>query len=535
LSPDGSAVVFGQIDDGGVDRLWLRSFDSFTPHALAGTEGAKYAFWSPDSRHIGFYLGGRLKRLEVASGRIQPIGGEGGLIPRGASWGTNGEILFAPHSNTGVWVIDANGGTARQVTTPDPDIPDSSHRWPHFLPDGDHFLFLLWTNDQSALEEHGGVYLASISGNQQPVRLVPNASGMAYAKPGYLLVMQEDNLMAIPFDAEKREVRGAATVLAGGVLLSSNSGHAVFSVSSEGTLVYSRGRDSIPPTTFVWYDREGGQTATPIEPTPFLDGLRLSSDATRAVARLPGSTGDGEIWMLDLLRGVRTRISPSAPFDYSQPALSPGGDRVLYGSPKNGKWDFYLRHTDGSGVEESFLRDDEDKNLYDWSRDGNRIIFWHNSSGIATSNLWIYDARTQQSEILIEGDPMYFDARFSPDGNYVAYASDESGRYEVFVQKIEDGARSQVSTGGGARPHWRDDGRELVYFDLDRHMMAVSVDPGANEQKLRLGAPKELFSLDREPVDGDAAGDHTRFLFGFTDQQVSEPLHVILNWDAGLQ
>lgn len=237
--------------------------------------------------------------------------------------------------------------------------------------------------------------------------------------------------------------------------------------------------------------------------------------------------------MFDMLRGVRRRISTPAAFDYSLPVLSADGDRVLYGSPESGKWDFYVRNSDGSGVEESFLHDDRDKNLYDWSRDGNRIVFWPDSSGIGSSDLWIYDARTQQSEVLIEGTPMYFDARFSPDGNYVAYASDESGRNEVFVQTIEGGARLQVSTGGGARPHWRDDGRDLVYFDLNRRMMAVSVGPGVNG--LKLGTPTELFTLDRDPVDGDVAGDHTRFLFAFTDQQASEPLHVILNWDAGLQ
>ena len=531
-SPDGRFVVFGRTDDDGVSRLWLRPFDNFEPRALPGTEGANYAFWSPDSRHIGFYRGGRLKRIEMSSGRIQPVGGEGAFIPRGASWGTNGQILFAPNSNTGIWIIDAAGGEARQLTAPDPDIADASHRWPHFLPDGDHYLYLLWTNNLTALEQYGGVYLASISGDTEPVRLVANTSSMAYAPPGYLLVVQEENLMAIPFDATQGELSGAASVIAGDVQFSNNSGYAAFSVSAEGTLVYAQGDTTTPPATFVWYDRDGNRSAASIEPTPLMGWLRLSSDATRAISIMPSATGDGELWLIDLLRGVRTRLSPVAPFAYRTPVLSADGERVLYISPANGTWDLYLRNADGSGTEQPFLQDDADKVLYDWSRDGNRALYWPAGAHSRSSDLWIYDSRTQQSEVLIEGAPSFTEARFSPDGRHVTYMADDSGRMEVFLQAIDGGARSQVSTGGGSFPHWRDDGREIVYLDPDLRVMAVSVDPGTSE--LTLGRPQELFILDRGALGADAAGDHSRFLFAFTDQQESQPLHVILNWDAGL-
>jgi hypothetical protein len=510
--------------------LWLRPLNAFEGRPLTGTEGAKYAFWSPDSRHIGFYLDGRLKRVEVASGRIQPIGGEGGFTPRGASWGTSGQVVFTPNSNTGVWIIDAAGGTARQITTPDPDIADCSHRWPYFLPDGEHFLYLLWTNDLTALEQHGGVYLASISGDTEPVRLVSDASAMAYAPPGYLLVMQENNLMAVPFDADNLEVRGEAAVIASGVLFSNNSGHAAFSVSSEGTLIFARGIGSVPPATFVWYDRDGTETATPLEPTPLLGDLRLSSDATRAVALMPSDSGDAAIWVIDLLRGVRTRLTPPAPHSYASPVLSADGDRVLYGSPENGTYDVYLRNIDGSGNQQPFLLTDEDKIVFDWSRDGNRILFSPTVRG--TLDLWIYDSQTQTSEVLIEGDPTYSGARFSPDGRHVAYMADDSGRMEVFIQAIDGGARGQVSITGGTDPHWRDDGREIFYVDLDRRGVTVSVDLGASG--VTLGTPTFLFTLDRTIVAGDAADDLTRFLFATTDEQDSAPLHVILGWHDGL-
>jgi serine/threonine protein kinase len=530
VSPDGNSVVFGQISDDGLSRLWLRPLDSFEARALPGTENANYAFWSPDSRHIGFYLDGRLKRMELASGRIQPIGGEAAEFPRGASWGPNGQILFTPNSNTGVWIIDAAGGTPRQITTPDPDIVDSSHRWPHFLPDGDHFLFLLWTNDFTALEQSGGVYLGSISGDTEPVRLVPDASSMAYAPPGYLLVMQENNLMAVPFDADKREVHGEATVVASEVLFSNNSGHAAFSVSSEGALVYASGNATVPPATFVWYDREGNETPTPIEPTPFLDDLRLSKDASRAVALMPDTTGDAAIWVLDMVRGVPSRLTPPAPFSYTSPVLSADADQVLYVSPESGTWDIYLRKADGSGSEQPFVQTDEDKELFDWSRDGQRVLYWPN--GVTGSDLMIYDVQTQQSEVIVEGDRIFTEGRFSPDGRHIAYVANDSGRIEVFVQTIDGSARGQVSTSGGTGMHWRDDGREILYLDPERRVMAVSVDFEASE--MTLGTPRALFTLGPKVVAIDAAGDHQRFLGATVDRVDSEPLHVILGWHAGL-
>jgi Tol biopolymer transport system component len=245
---------------------------------------------------------------------------------------------------------------------------------------------------------------------------------------------------------------------------------------------------------------------------------------------MPSATGDAAVWVVDLLRGVRTRLTPPAPYSYTAAVLSADGNRVLYVSPETGTWDLYVRNVDGSGNQQPFLLTDRDKVVYDWSRDGSRILF--SATGGGTSDLWIYDSQTQTSEVLIEGDPTYVGARFSPGGRHVAYMTDESGRMEVFIQTIDGGARAQVSTAGGAGPHWRDDGREIVYVDPDWRMMAVSVDLGANG--VTLGTPSFLFALDRTVVSADAAGDHKRFLLAITDEQDSAPLHVILGWQAGL-
>ncbi len=530
LSPDGNSVVFGQLGEDGVSRLQLQPLDSFETRELAGTENATGVFWSPDSKHIGFYLDGRLKRMELASGRIQPIGGEAAQFPRGASWGANGQVIFAPNSNTGIWIVDAAGGTPRQITTPDPDIVDGSHRWPCFLPDGEHFLFLLWTNDFTALEEFGGVYLGSISGDTEPVRLVPDTSSMAYAPPGYLLVMQETNLMAVPFNADKRRVHGEAAVVASEVMYSTNSGNAAFSVSAEGSLVYVRGSAEIPPATFAWYDREGNESPTPLEPTPLTGGLQLSQDGRRAVALLPDATGDSAVFVLDLVRGVPSRLTPPAPFSYQDPVMSADGEHVLYVSPESGTWDIYLRKADGSGGQQTFFQTNMDKRLFDWSRDRRWVLHW--PVGVVGDDLHIYDAETRESEMVVEGGGLFIDGRFSPDGRHIAYVVDDSGRPEVFIQTIDGGARGQVSTSGGTAVHWRDDGREVLYTDPERRLMAVSVEFGENG--MTLGTPRELFALDPEIVSIDASGDHQRFLGALVDQVAGEPLHVVLGWDEDL-
>jgi dipeptidyl aminopeptidase/acylaminoacyl peptidase len=354
---------------------------------------------------------------------------------------------------------------------------------------------------------------------------------MAYAPPGELLAMQGDNLIAVPFDLDSYEVGGGGVVVANGVLHSRNNGYAAFSVSSEGTLVYARAGMINLPSTLQWFDRAGESTPVPIEPAPFFGWLRLAPDGKRAAATLPGTTGDGEVWIVDLVRGVRTRLTPSAPWEFGRPIWSPAGDRVLFTSPKLGSTDFFVRNADGSGDEQAVLTDKQDKQSYDWAPDGRQIAYWPIGAGALTADLWIHDLETKESAVVIAGEPSYVDACFSPDSRYLAYASDESGRPEIFVQEIKGGARSQVSTGGGGHPHWSADGREIVYLDPENRMVAVAVDiTGA----VTLGTPRVLFTVDKRIVGFDATADHSRFLFATRDDTASEPLHVVLNWHADL-
>jgi hypothetical protein len=536
ISPDGKTLVFGLVGDAGQTTLWARSLDDFTARPLENTQNAAFAFWSPDSREVGYFDTGKIKRIEVSTGRIQTVGGASSAFPRGGSWNAAGQILFVPDSNSGIHLIDPPGGPGRAITAPDPDVPDYSHRWPCFLPDGEHFLFTAWTNDLRARAEHAGVFVGSVTGDAEPERVLPDASSAVYASPGYLLVIRDDNLIAIPFDPGERRVTGEARVIASGVLHNSGNAHGAFSASEEGTLVYARGTDLVP-ATLVWYGRDGRSMPAAGEPAPYAK-LRVGPSGKRAVTTIPGVNGDGQIWILDLVRGVRTRLG-NTPWTRENPMWSGDGRQILYSTQEKGVLDLEVTGADGSGERVPVFSTDADKTPYDWSRDGRYIAYWPFGAGSGTSDIWVHDVEENTSAPLVEGVPTYQDARFSPDGRWVAYVSDDSGRMEIFVQeflrdgRIVSGARWQVSTTGGTDPHWREDGGEIVYLDLDRRVMAVAVD--LRNGRPQLGTPEALFLLGRRTVSFAPTADHQRFLVATRAEMEDEPIHVVLNWTADLR
>ncbi len=536
ISPDGHHVVFGVTDDAGGTRLWVRALDDFTARPLDNTLGAAYAFWSPDSREVGFFESGKIKRIEISTGRVQTMVDKVSAFPRGAAWNANGQILYVPDSNSGVYLADTAGGTERLLTSPDPDVPDSSHRWPWFLPDGEHFLFVSWTNDLRARPEHGGIFLASISGDEEPVRITSEASRVAYAPPGYLLVAREDNLMAIPFDLGGRRVTGEGKVIATGILYNGGNAHAAFSASTEGTLVYASGQ-AFEPSTLTWYDRSGNTSIVAGEPALY-DSLRLAPSGDQAAAVIIGESGDGELWIVDLVRGVRTRLDQGA-WAENYPVWSSAGDQVMFSSQESGTMNLVTRSSDASGDAMEVLADDVDKVLHDWSRDGRYVAYNALGLGSGAASIWLYSPETKKTEVLVTGDSTYGDLRFSPDSRWVAYVSDDSGRNEVVVQAFSDdngvkaGGRWQLSTAGGDSPHWRDDGREILYVDPQRRVMSVSVE--AQGSRLALGAPQELFSILKVIVGIDFSGDHERILLASRDVVGSrEPIYVVVNWPGDL-
>jgi eukaryotic-like serine/threonine-protein kinase len=547
ISPDGHVVAYGGFVATGDLRLWLRPLDRFEARPMDGTDGAQFAFWSPDSRHLGFVQSGRLKTLDIETGLQKTLDIEASASGRGGSWGPDGKILFAPTTNSPLYLVDTAGGPPRQVTTLDTGIPDVSHRWPFFLPDGDHFLYVQWTNDLAAMEIHGGIYLGSISGATPARRLFTDASSVAYVPPGYILLVRDDDLIAVPFDAAANRIAGEASIIATGVFLHPSHGQAAFSSSNEGTLVYS-GADTSPPSQLTWFDRHGREIGTPLAPVPFLE-IRLAGGAGpgRGLATLStlGANGDPEIALLDLARGVRSRlISQSVAFDH--PVLSADGSEILYAAQgTDGKTSIFRRAVDGSGGEEEAFVDEYDKAPFDWSRDGRYIAYSGlGGLGIARSpDIWVHSVTEKTSAVFATGGPSYGSARFSPDGRWLAFDANESGRLEVYVEAFEPaavgtpggaraGARFQVSTAGGSGPHWRDDGGEIVYFDLEGRVVAVSVEE--RNGRLEFGVPEVLFVVPGVVDAADATGDHQHFLVAVRDEVPSEPLHVVLNWPSGL-
>ena len=530
VSPDGRSIVFGVIDEKGKKDLWIRRIDDFNARPLANTEGAQLAFWSPDSRHVGFFANGRVRRVEAATGRVQSVADA--PYVRGGSWSVHGKILYAPAYNTGIHLVDAAGGEVRQLTMPEPDIADSSHRWPCFLPDGRHYLYVLWTNDTAALQDRGGVFVATIDDSEPPRRVLPDASNVVWVPQGYLLVMRGENLIAVPFDADRREVTGDAVVVAEEVDSTSGTGFAAFSASNDGTLVYATstgGNDS----QLVWYGRSGTRTGAVGEPAPFASA-RLSPDETRAAVTLLGeSSSTGEIWIVDLQRGVRTRLASGTWFN-ENPVWSDDGTRVIYASQQRGTLDFYSRLVDGSGEEQAVLLSDEDKRLFDASMDGRYLAY-----GDLSFDVWIHSFGDTKADRILYGEPRYGSVRFSPDTRWITYVSNESGRDEVYVQRFEGlgdggsrrGGRWQVSTSGGTDPHWRGDGGEIVYL-AGTDILAVSLEPA--EGGLVLGSPEALFDLPGIPVDMEATADHERFMIVSRGAFQEEQIRVVLNWMGDL-
>lgn len=528
ISPDGTKVAFGMSDEEGVQRIWLRPLDSFDARPLAGTEGGQMPFWSPDSREVGFFVADGLRRVDTATGQVRPIVDADATAPRGAHWGQDNVVVYSPDPNSPILAIDLDqGGPVRPVSVLDDSIPDVSHRWPQLLPDGEHLLYLLWTNDVASQALHGGTYVARVDGTGDPVHLLTDPFAARYAD-GHLLVVQVASLVAIPFEPGRPDLRGQSTVIANDVLVNRNVGAGVFSASDEGTLVFAPILGSVPEATLHWVNRDGVASPTPVEPGEMFPTLRLSPDASRVTTLMPGATGDPEVWVIDLIRGVRTRVTPPSSWVYSSPLFSPDGRQIYYVSAEKGVWDIYGRNVDGAGGQREFIISPFDKVVYDVV--AQKALVWEDTEGPGSA-IGVVDLATgEMAQLLRTGDPA--SGRLSPDARHIVYSNTESGRDEVSALSLETGSRWQVSTQGGLDPAWRADGREIVYMDPRRQMMAVRVDETGD--RMELGQPERLFELDDSTLTWDATADHSRFLVATRPSSGGEPLRIVMGWNQGL-
>jgi serine/threonine protein kinase len=536
LSPDGTKVVLVARDSSGRNLLWIRSLDSLAAQPLSGTEGSAFPFWSPDSRFVGFFADGKLKKISVEGGPAQTLCDA--PISRGGSWGREGTILFAPVPDGPLYRVSAAGGAATAVTRFDPARGETSHRWPFFLPDGRHFLYLVASFGSGEEREKMGIYAGSLDSKEEKF-LVTTKSTMAYAPPGYLLFLRERTLMAQAFDEMTSGVRGEPFPVADSVLYFPQTANSLFSVSNTGLLLYQAGSSQVL-AQLSWRDRGGrevgslGIPADQANPRISPDGKRVALDI------IDHQTGNMDIWIYPSSGGVATRVTSDRAIDGS-PVWSPDGQQIAFMSLRKGHPDVYLRSSSGAGSEECILESERAKYTVDWSPDA-RFVLFRAIDAKSNMELWA---------LPVAGDRKPFPflkpafgvshGQFSPDGRWVAYASNESGKWEIFVAPFPGpGGSVKVSAAGGSEPRWRRDGRELFYLAPDGKLMAVEVTPGSI---FEAGAATPLFQTRRrvavsstDTFSYDVSADGQRFLVSNDVGEVtSSPLTVVLNWTAGLK
>ena len=529
ISPDGLHLAFVASDATGKASLWVRPLDSPIAQPLSGTEDAIYPFWSPDSRFIGFFAGGKLKKIELSGGTVQTLCNA--TIPRGGSWSSSGVIVFGPSPNEPLYQVSETGGPASPLTKLEPSRQEASHRWPFFLPDGRHFLYSVLGGPQSQ-----GIYVTTLDGKDTR-RLLNIASSIAmYAAPGYLLFRHEATLMGQVFDLNKLQLSGDAFPVAEQVGFDLSTFQTYFSVSQTGILVYSAATGG--KTQLTWMDRSGkelglvGPPANYIRPSLSPDGKRLAVDGS-------DSQGNRDVWLIDLASGNSTRFT----FDPAQdlfPVWSPDGSRIVFGSDREGPRNLFQRSAKGAGKEELLLKSDFNAYPVDWSHDGRYIAYVINDPKTKI-DVWVLPVSGNQKPFpFANTEASERGARFSPDGKWLAYVSDESGVPQIYVETFpSSGGKWQVSTSGGYHIAWRQDGKELFYVAADRKMMAVDIKgEGAN---FEAGPPKPLFELRVPTFTGSQAQfavtpDGQKFLIANTHgENKSEPITVALNWTADLK
>ncbi len=546
ISPDGRHLAFVGGSSDGVRRLWVRSLDSLQARPLAGTEGAYQPFWSPDSRFLGFFVGGKLKKISASGGPPQTLCdaslGLGGTWARGSTEG-EGVIVFAPRSLTALYRVSDAGGEPIPVTVLDESTGEATHRRPHFLPQGQHFLYVGGTAP-GARRVYAGSLDAGADGqsdSKEKSPLLPDDTLVRYAPPtlwhprGYLLFVRDNSLMAQEFDAGRLQPAGQPFPIAEGVQGGSGLAAGDFSVSRTGVLAYRTGAGS-GLTQLQWFDREGKPLSSVGEPGIY-STFSLSPDQTRAAVSRSVS---GDIWVSDLSRGVSTRFTFDPALDFSH-TWSPDGERLVFSSAREGPFDLYLKPASGAGEAELLLRSDNNKAPRDWSPDG-RLILYQEQYPETGWDLWVLPLEGEQKPVLYLQTG--FDetlGQFSPDGRWVAYNSDESGRIEVYVQPFPaTGGKYQVSIDGGIQPRWRANGKELFYLTTDGKMMAAEILTG---ETFRAGVPRMLFRtpgvnplLVSTVFHYDVSKDGQRFLIdAAVEGPTQSPVTIVLNWQAALR
>jgi Tol biopolymer transport system component len=511
LSPDGRLLVVPASYDG-KQQLYVRRLDdtSFVP--LAGTEGARGPFWSPDSRSIAFFSGDKLRRVDAIGGPVTVIcDGAGGL---GGSWNRDGTILFTPGVGRPLFRVADSGGTPVQVTRLDGPGGDKGHVFPHFLPDGRTFLFRIGGTPES------GIYAGSLD-SPDIKRILPDSGPTVYVEPGYLLFVRQQTLMATRFDASRLEASSTVFPVAYHVR------GGMFSIDVHGNLAYRSGGDAMAQLT--WFTREGRRAGTVGAPGPYRQ--IVLSPSGRRVAIQQGRPGflvepDGDLWLLDVATGVHSRLTNHPAFD-ADPSWSPDERSLAFTSSRSGRHNPFRKDLI-TGIEEPFADIPERMGVDQWTPDGRFIIL--RSFGQAIHALPLSGDR--MPKLLVDTPYLEDQSSVSPDGRWIAFNADESGRWEVYVSRFPDfSGKRQISNGGGMQPIWRRDGRELFYLTPRGHVMSVAIGAG---DTLEPGPSRTLFQVNLTPSaevsEYGVMPNGQRFLIAEPTTTSGQSIAFLLNW-----
>jgi eukaryotic-like serine/threonine-protein kinase len=530
LSPDGRHLAFTAAAQDGRTQLWVRDLDALVSRPLPGTEDAAYAFWSPDSHVLGFTTTNRLERVDISGGAPPQTICDMATGILGGAWNQDGVIVFGRYG--GLMRVSAAGGTPSLLTKVDASRGEGDDRYPSFLPDGRRFLY-----SPGGPGDVQGTYVGSLgAGPEQQNAKALLALDAVYAPasgpgPGRILFLQNGTLMAQAFDADRIELQGDPAPIVQQV--------DSFTVSTSGVLAYTGGHPA--PLQLTWFDRQGKVLGTIGEPGISPSWPAISPDGSAvAVPRTDLEGGGEDLWLYNLARGTRSRLT----FDGKGngfPVWSPDGSHIAFSSARDGSLNVYQKAISGIGQVEALDKTPADIRLpLDWSRDGRYLIEGTLSGGLGA--IWVLPlspgqtAGDQKSFPYLNDRFSEFGGKLSPNGQWLAYASDETKRYEIYVQTFPKlGGKWLVSINGGTRPIWSRDGEELYFIGADGKLMAVDVKSGPGGS-FEAGTPKALFDPHiggGQSTGFDVAKDG-RFLIPTVVEQSGAPITVVVNWTAGL-
>jgi Tol biopolymer transport system component len=530
ISPDGSHLAFVSVDETGKSILYVRPLDSLAAKPLLGTDGAMMPFWSPDGRSIGFFAAGKLKTTD-ATGAVQPATLADAPVPRGGSWNRDGVIIFTPSPPGPIFRIPASGGDAKPLNVVDAAAGEFSRWFPQFLPDGRHYLYHSSASRKAGSREIG---VGSLDSLETKPLLFADFTAL-YAPPGYLLFRREATLLAQRFDTEKLELAGDPFPIAEQVGFDGLTFQTLASTSDNGVLSYQSLEAG--KTQLVWFDRSGKELEIAGPPGDYSDLALSSNDKRLAFHQVDFVKGNSDIWLMELPGGSPQRFTFDPAVDFS-PVWSPDGSRIAFASLREGAPNLFQKASSGAGEDEGLYRSPLAKLPEDWSMDG-RFLICGTVDPKTKWDLWVLSLVGEHKwEIFLQTPYNEMRASFAPNGRWVAYESDESGKREVYVKSFPpSGAKWQVSAGGGSEPRFTRGGREMVYVGADRKLMTVEVNTDAGT--FGFSAPKTLFEtriISKDDHPGNqyvVTADGQHFLINTMSESVTNaPITVVVNWTA---